>query len=50
MEYDLFKKSNNIEEFVFQKSVEHCQMEKEFLYQRLIALKDNIITEVRKLN
>ncbi|ORY72519.1 Rho GTPase activation protein [Neocallimastix californiae] len=45
MEYDLFKKSNNIEEFVFQKSVEHCQMEKEFLYQRLIALKDNIITE-----
>jgi len=44
-EYDLFKKDNNIKDFIFQKTKSQCQMEKEFLYQKLIYLKENIKTE-----
>jgi len=45
MEYDIFKKNNNIKEFIFQKTPEQCKAEKELLYKQLIILKDNITTE-----
>jgi len=45
MEYDSYMKNNDIKEFVFQKTNDQCRAEKEFLYQKLVILKDNIITE-----
>ncbi|ORX86040.1 Rho GTPase activation protein [Anaeromyces robustus] len=45
MEYDLFKKNNNIKEFIFQKSKEQCKIEKDLLYQKLVDLKNDITTE-----
>jgi len=47
MEYDIFKKSNNIKEFIFQTTSDQWKMEKELLYQKLVILKDNIKTEVK---
>jgi len=46
MEYDIYKKNNNIKDFIFQKTNEQCRQEKEFLYRKLVILKDNIKTEV----
>ncbi|KAG4085329.1 Rho GTPase activation protein [Neocallimastix lanati (nom. inval.)] len=40
-DYDIYKRKNNINEFIFQKSKKQCQMEKKYLYQKLLILKDN---------
>jgi len=50
MDYDTYMKNNVIKEFVFQKTIDQCKEEKEFLYKKLIILKDNIITEVYFIN
>ena len=45
-DYDIYKRKNNINEFIFQKSKKQCQMEKKYLYQKLLILKDNTKDDV----